>query len=231
MLFVKVWICIFVCLCRESLCVLAVLFSKYLRLNEIGRIDDGINMIIISNAQAQIKTNIISKSNIFFQASENVCEDDPSNLNFRFYRIFDPDHQIGGHASRQTDSRTKPNNTTPVKHPGKAVNIQNNKAKVDTMAATAASPTSTTKVDPNPLVMSPVHKKNSCQMSKSVSINQLNGEPRKENAQLIERKSTDSVATNIVATSTTTTTASDVIADVVKNGVDLCVEDGSIAHL
>ena len=225
MLFVKVVMCMFVCLC-ESVRVLAVLFSKIFEAKR-SRINDGINIIIISNAQVQMKTN----PNIFFQASENVCEDDPSNLNFRFYRIFDPDHQIGGHASRQTDSRTKPNNTTPVKHPGKAVNIQNNKAKVDTMAATAASPTSTTKVDPNPLVMSPVHKKNSGQMSKAASINQLNGEPRKENAQLFERKSTDSVTTNIVATSTTTTTANDVIADVVKNGVDLCVEDGSIAHL
>ena len=79
--------------------------------------------------------------------------------------------------------------------------------------------------------MSPVHKKNSGQMSKAASIKQLNGEPSKENAQLIERKCTDPpVGANIVGT-TTTTHVSDVIADVVKNGVDLCVEDGSIAHL
>eukprot|EP00088_Acartia_fossae_P052367 TRINITY_DN5913_c0_g1_i1.p1 TRINITY_DN5913_c0_g1~~TRINITY_DN5913_c0_g1_i1.p1 ORF type:complete len:324 (+),score=72.92 TRINITY_DN5913_c0_g1_i1:1-972(+) len=81
-------------------------------------------------------------------ASDNVCEDDPSNLNFRFYRIFDPDISTGKPAA-SGDKQSKV-----TAHPGKAV--LNAKPKLADLEGTRAK----TKVDLDPLTMSPVHKKN-----------------------------------------------------------------------
>ena len=99
-------------------------------------------------------------------------------------------------------------------HPGKAV--LNNRAKIDHdhMASSVS-----TKVDPNPLVMSPVHKKsnNVYNTNFSKKPQQQNGG---ENAGTEDKKCGKEVKVEELIT-----------ADACKPVVELCVEDGSVAHL
>jgi len=91
------------------------------------------------------------RGQISFQlmASETVCEDDPSNLNFRFYRIFDADHTMASPSKHNPQQKN---------HPGKAVPdyvAPESREVVKPLDLEAAA--SRHRVQVSPAAMSPVH--------------------------------------------------------------------------
>jgi len=146
------------------------------------------------------------RGQIYFQlmASETVCEDDPSNLNFRFYRIFDADHTLASPAKQSTQQKN---------HPGKAVPdydvAQGSRGVVKPLDLEAAASNQHHRVKVSPTAMSPVHNKAASPQKRSVT-------PQVSTKEIVNDDN------NII---------NDKVGGMSGSVVELHEEDGSVAHV